>query len=107
MIVYTTPALHLTVEGKVLTGSDDVRVTIVQGSTKLTKKGADLTIEAGQSDTDIRFTLSQHESGQFKWGKGCEIQVNWINQQNVRDATEIGQIDVMKNLLDEEITYGN
>ena len=107
MITYTTPALHLTVEGKLLTQDHDVRVTIVQGSYKLTKKGSDLTITAGQTDTEIVFALTQEESGQFKWNKACEIQVNWIDQNGVREATEIGEIDVMKNLLDEVIVHGD
>lgn len=110
MINYTTPSISLVVEAVDLTGQD-VYVTLEQGSHELTKKGSDLIIttdtHSQQTDTEIVFTLSQTESASFDIGKSVCIQVNWINSSGVRDATEIKTISVMRNLLDEVISYGN
>lgn len=110
MINYTTPSISLVVEAVDLTGQD-VYVTLEQGNHELTKTGSDLIIttdtHAQQTDTEIVFTLSQTESASFNFGKSVSVQVNWINASGVRDATEIKTISVMRNLLDEVISYGN
>ena len=110
MINYTTPTIHLIVEG-VDISSDEIYVTLEQGQTELTKTGTDLTVTAvtvGQNtDTDIVLVLSQEESASFNPCKNVMVQVNWISSAGVRDATEIKTINVMKNLLDEVIEYGN
>lgn len=108
MINYTTPSITLEVEDVDLT-AQDVYVTIVQGSIELTKSGQALTISY-DSETEVStivFTLSQAESAQFAFSRSAQLQVNFINASGVRDATNIAQIDVLKNLLDEEITYGS
>lgn len=110
MINYTTPTISLTVESVDLTGND-VYVSLEQGKTELTKTGADLIIDTEtqgqQTDTTITLTLTQTESASFDFGKSVSVQVNWINASGVRDATEIKSISVMRNLLDEVISYGN
>lgn len=109
MINYTTPAIELTVEDEDLTGMD-VYVTLQQRSVVLTKTGNDLVIETetvGQvTNTNITLTLSQEESAAFKYNQPVALQVNWIASNGVRDATDIQNIPVMQNLLDEVITYG-
>lgn len=107
MINYTTPSITLEVEGADLT-TQDVYVTIVQGSIELTKKGTDLTIsyDSQKDISTIVFTLTQTESASFAFNKGAKLQVNFINSSGVRDATNIAEIGVLKNLLDKEISYG-
>ena len=109
MIRYTTPSIPLTVEGVDLTGND-IYVSLEQMKHKLVKTGDDLIVTTdthGQvTDTIITFVLSQEESALFDFGKSCSIQVNYINNAGVRDATDIATIGVMENLLDEVIEYG-
>ena len=106
MINYTTPSISLTVEGVDLS-DQDVYVSLEQGTHELTKSGSDLIVDADENDTIITFTLTQEESASFNFGKSVSIQVNWISQDGVRDATEIKTIGVMRNLLDEVIQYGD
>ncbi len=110
MINYTTPTISLTVEG-VDISSNDVYVSLVQGINELTKTGSDLNISVstvGQiTNTDITLVLTQEESASFDYNRNVSVQVNWINSSGVRAATEIKAIDVMRNLLDEVIEYGN
>lgn len=110
MINYTTPTISLTVEGVDIT-TNDVYVTLEQGNKELTKSGSDLTIAAetvGQTtNTNISFVLTQEESASFRFNSSVNVQVNWISSSGVRAATEIKNINVMRNLLDEVIEYGN
>lgn len=110
IINYTTASIPLTVEGVDLS-SQDVYVTLEQGSIELTKTGLDLIIttetHGQETDTDIVFTLTQAETAMFNHDKSVMIMVNWINESGTRDATEIKNISVMRNLLDRVITYGN
>lgn len=106
MINYTTPTISLTVEDIDLTGKD-VYVTLEQGCNQLTKKGSQLAISIEEGDTVINLTLTQEESGRFDFNRNASVQVNWISSDGVRSATEIKKIDVMRNLLDEVIEYGN
>lgn len=110
MINYTTPTISLIVENIDISNMD-VYVTLQQGCHEMTKRGADLVVTAVQTeqttDTSIVFTLSQLESASFRFNQAASIQVNWISQQGVRGATEIKGIPVLRNLLDEVISYAN
>ena len=106
MINYTTPTISLTVEDIDLTGKD-VYVTLEQGCNQLTKTGTQLAISIEEADTVIDMTLTQEESAKFDYNKNAAVQVNWISSDGVRSATDIKKIDVMRNLLDEVIEYGN
>ena len=111
MINYTTPTISLIVENIDISNMD-VYVTLQQGCYEMTKRGADLVVTAVQNadntvDTSIVFTLSQMESASFLFNHAASIQVNWISQQGVRGATEIKGIPVLRNLLDEVISYAN
>lgn len=113
MIRYTTPILPLEVEGIDLTDNRDVYVTLEQKlgqkSVELTKSGSDLTIQY-DTETDIStitFTLSQEETAAFNLNVTVDVQVNFINASDVRDATNIATLPVLRNLLDEVISYGD
>lgn len=110
MIRYTTPSISLTIEDIDLTDKE-VYVTLQQGNLKMTKSGADLAINVtpvGESyESNISFTLTQEESAMFDYSRSCIIQANWIDASGVREATDIQNVSVMRNLLDEVIEYGN
>ena len=110
MIRYTTPILPLEVEGIDLTQRQDVYATLLQEDTaKLTKSGSDLTIEYNSEAnlSTVSFVLTQEESAGFDLDGPVLVQVNFINELNLRDATTIARIPVMRNLLDEVIQYGD
>lgn len=110
MITYTTPTITLTVEGIDLS-SNDVYVSLEQGTHLVHKTGTDLVITTdthGQvTDTIITLVLTQEETASFNVGKAVSVQVNYINSSGVRDATEVKTINVMRNLLNEVVTYGS
>ncbi len=110
MINYTTPTITLTVEG-VDISAHDIYVSLEQGKLELVKTGNDLIVTTDVheqvTDTVITFTLSQEESASFNFGKSVSVQVNYISSDGVRDATEIKNIGVMRNLLDEVVNYGD
>lgn len=106
MINYTTPTITLVVEGADLTGQE-VYVTLEQSGVELTKNGEDLTLSTEGEDTIIVFTLTQVESAYFDYERKAQVQVNFINAAGVRDATNIAQISVFKNLLDKVVNYGD
>ena len=106
MINYTTPTITLVVEGADLTGQE-VYVTLEQSGVELTKNGEALTLSTEGEDTIIVFTLTQVESAYFDYERKAQVQVNFINAAGVRDATNIAQISVFKNLLDKVVNYGD
>lgn len=110
MIRFTTPTIHLTVEGVDLTGKQ-VYVSLEQGNTELLKKDTDLTITVetveGKPVTNIDLTLTQEETSVFRYGVSAAVQVNWISADGVRAATGIKSINVKQNLLDAVIEHEN
>lgn len=109
MIKYTTPVLGLLVENRDLTGND-IYVSLEQGKTEATFSGSRLQVgtvtEDERTDTTISILLTQEESAAFDFNKSVDVQVNWINAQGIREATNIKNIPVMRNLLDKVIEYG-
>lgn len=110
MIRYTTPTITLTVEGIDLTGKV-IYATFEQGRRKLTKRNADMTVstvtEDERTDTVLAMMLTQEETAAFDFDKSVLVQVNWISVGGIRCATEIKKIGVMRNLLDEVVSYGD
>lgn len=100
---YTTPTAELTVEGIDLTEAD-VYVTIKQGNALVTFTGEDLDVSLDEEDSVIRFTLSQEQTARFNAKQDAQLQINWVIG-NTRNATEIPQIRIMPNLLEEVISY--
>lgn len=107
MINYTTPTLYSTVKGIDLTVGYDVYVSLEQDRVQLDKSGEDLTLELVGEDTLISLKLSQTESAGFNFGKRVLVQINAIDESGNRLATGIKEVPVMRNLLDEEISYGD
>ena len=105
MINYTTPTITLTIEGCDLTDKE-VYVSLEQGKKILTKKSDELDISVDQGNTIIEMPLTQEESGYFDYNLTVSVQVNWISSDGIRAATEIKNIKVMPNLLNEVIEYG-
>lgn len=103
---YTTPTITLTVEGIDLTGYG-VYVTFQQGQTKLTIE--DPTMEAVTvqqvTNTVISVPLSQLQTASFDYGKAL-VQVNWTDGTGSRNATDIGEIGIGINLLDQVVDNG-
>lgn len=112
MIRYTTPTLDFRVKGIDLTvGNKDLWVSIEQGNVELEKRGADLTVTTDTheqvTDTLISVMLTQTESASFCENAKGLVQVNWIDENGVRGATNIKAIDIYRNLLNKVIEYGN
>lgn len=106
MIRYTTPTITLTVEGVDLT-SADVYVSMEQGSLKFVKSGDAITKTYNDPDTTITVTLTQEESAKFVEKQAVSVQINWIEADGKRSATQVKGISVARNLLDEVLTYGD
>lgn len=103
---YTTPTLTIIVEGIDLTAMD-VRVTLKQGKRSLTISDPEMETvsEEGRTDTKLDVTLTQEQTALFE-AVPCKVQVNFIDQDGARDATECKTVDVWPNLLPEVIAYG-
>lgn len=95
---YTTPTIDLTVEGWDLSGAEAF-VTFRQGPRKVTFDGLTATYDG--TDSTVSVSLSQLQTAQFQPGV-IDVQVNWV-EGGTRNATEIRQVDVGQNLLDEEV----
>lgn len=106
MINYTTPTISRTLEGVDLTGKE-VYATIEQGSVKITKSGEDLNVSVEEGNTTVEFTLTQEESAMFAPSHPAQLQINWIDEEGVRDASSITSIKVFRNLLNEVISYND
>lgn len=104
---YTTPTIPMTVPVD-LTGAE-IHVTIKQGARKLEKTGSDVTVvyDSESGKTELSVSLTQEETGLFVAEKKVYVQVNWIFQNGIRDATNIKQISVSENLISEVIDYGD
>lgn len=106
MIQYTTPTITLTVKGKNLIGYD-IYASLEQGDLKLERTGQDLTVSTetvdGVTNTIVEFELTQAESGAYTYGKKANAQINWIDENGKRKATNIKAISVERNILNREI----
>lgn len=99
MIRYTTPTITLTVEGVDLT-EQEVYVTLCQRNRTLTIEQPAMALEG--EDTVITVPLTQVQTGGLAEGT-TSVQVNWLDGQGHRDATEIGTLEVGRNLLAEVV----
>lgn len=101
---YTTPTLVLEVE-KDLTDCDIYVSLVAPYYTPEPIKATDITIEDGL--TTIRVPFSQKETARLRDRASVKIQVNWINRDGIREATEVADVRTTENLLEEVITYGD
>lgn len=100
---WTTPTEELTVEGVDLTGCD-VWVSITQGARTVEVRNPQM--ETDGTDTTLYVELTQAQTGRLKVGK-AEVQVNWLDAADKRNATETVVVDVTKNLLRRVVNHGN
>lgn len=99
---FTTPPITVLVKGQDIT-TYDVYLTLKQLDTEITLSGASLSMTATDDDTEITFSLTQEQAGQFSPKLPASIQVNWMDG-GLRYATEMVKVRVFENLLDEVIS---
>lgn len=104
MVRWTTPTFTLTVKNVNLTGYQ-IYVTIKQGESVVTIDYTDVTLNIVAENSILSFTLSQQDSAKFDFRNKANVQVNAINSDNHRVATDIMEIDILANLIDKEIEY--
>lgn len=98
---YTTPVLPLIVQGVDITDCD-VYVTIAQKTHVLTVDDAAMELD-GDGNTIITVDLSQFDTAEFREGS-AKVQVNYIDGQGRRNATEEAVITIGGNLLDKVLS---
>ena len=101
MIQYTTPTIHIAAHGADLTPFT-VRVTIKQGSAKVSVDASGLSYDADTDTTSMQVPLTQEQTGIFRKGS-ASIQLNWFDGTGYRDATVEKPITVENNLIQEVI----
>lgn len=104
MVRYTTPTFTLTLKNVNLTGYQ-IYVSIQQGSTIITLDYENISLNIVNGNSVLTFELTQEESSKFDYHNKANVQVNAINSDNHRVATDIMEIDILKNLIDKEIEY--
>lgn len=102
---YTTPTQELTVQGIDLTGKD-VYVTYKQRCRLVTIDDPTVSYDEETGDTALVVNLTQLQTAMFNADDKVRIQVNWVDQDGMRNATVVRDISVTQNLLQEELTYG-
>ena len=102
MIRYTTPIIPMTVDAD-LTGFT-IKVSFTQGSQKVTKVVTEIEVE--DDVTSFSVPLTQQESGKFSATSQVQVQVNAIDANGTRLATDIEMINIFENLLPEVLSYG-
>lgn len=97
MYQYETAQLQITLgrEGA-LSDTQDVVVSIVQGSVRLDLHKADLDID--EEKVTITCNLTQEQTGLFEGSRSANVQVNILYVGGERDASSIGSISLFSNL---------
>lgn len=103
MIQYTTPTDVCVVHGIDLTGCD-VWVSYQQRKAELDVKASSVTYDG--EDSTVSVELTQEQTAKFKAGT-VEMQVNWVTPQGKRDATTKKSQEVLVNLLERVVEYGD
>lgn len=100
----TTPTILIRVNGTNFAGSN-LYVTIEQKEHELTKSGEDVIVTPnGETSAVVEVYLTQQETLAFNSGS-ASIQIRWINEAGVAQASPIKRISINPILLDGEITY--
>lgn len=95
MIRGTTPVITLKILSRDLRECDIV-VTIRNVKKTINKKNADMDIEYDDG-TLLTILMTQEETLAFAEGK-ASVQVNWLYPSGTREATNIAEIDIGKQL---------
>lgn len=102
---YTTPTLVVRIDGKNLEECD-VYVTLGQGNRRLTYTNDDFeSVEADACGVTAKILLTQEQTASFSMSQEVSIQANVIDKTGHRAATDIMQVGMMRNLLEEVIEY--
>lgn len=101
---YTTPNIEIVVEGIDLTASH-VYVTLWQHGAEVTTQVGDDDMSYDGSNTTINVAYTQEQTSVFCEGR-AKIQVNWIDTNERRNATDISSIRITGNLLGRTIEDG-
>lgn len=102
---YTTPTLAVRIEGNGLAGCD-VYVTLKQGSKKLTFTGEDIvSLELDDDGMTVYIVLTQEQTAAFRPNLPVLMQANVVDPTGRRAATEMKNVGIWNNLLDEVIEF--
>lgn len=100
---YTTPTITLEIEGIDLTDYY-YEVSIRQHCVLVTVTDADC--EATTDGCTLSFTLSQEDTGKFRYdNKWADIQVRYVDANDVAGATEIKRIPIQTVLKEGVLEY--
>ena len=95
---YTTPTLTLTIKDQLLSGFDDVYVTVQYSGGVYQFHDPSYTV--GEKDTVISIPFTQLQTSKLKTGEKIAVQVNWM-EDGKRYATNIAYLTATENLLKE------
>lgn len=98
---YTTPTLVITIDKPELIDASGIYVTFAQGAQLLTIN-SDIEKTATETGVQLELGLSQLQTAGFTPGR-AQLQVNWLESNGNRGATEIATINITDNLLNEVI----
>lgn len=100
---YTTPRILIKIEGADLTGCD-VYVTLRQGLREHTVKNPPMEVDGTDAYLEVR--LTQLQSARFRETKPVEVEVNVVDPNGWRAATDIATVPFGRQLLEVPKTYG-
>jgi len=101
---YTTPTLELVVQGIDLTGYE-VYVTLCQQGDEITTQVAPEDMAHGEDGTTITVDYTQEQTASLEEGR-AKVQVNWLDGEGRRNATNIATVRVDGNLLGRTVGNG-
>lgn len=100
---YTTPLQTMFVQGYELTESDKVYVTYADKTREHVLTVTDPILTHEDDGTTVKVHLTQEQTGLFAANEIVSVQVNWINEDGERMATNVANITCRENLLKEVI----
>lgn len=102
---FTTPTINLTIRGADLTNCN-VWLTLSQGGTMLTIRLDELEDwEPGEVTSTCPVTLTQEQSSMFSSTSSTLAQVNALSSDGFRWASEIDNVKLGRNLMEEVVRY--
>lgn len=100
---YTTPTMALIINKPELTDAAALFVTFKQGSNVLTIDD-NITITPTDTGVQLEVELTQLQTSGFNPGN-AQIQVNWLETDGKRGATEVASVSITDNLLNSVLPY--
>lgn len=96
MIKGTNPTIELTIKSHDLRNCTII-VTFSTKANKIEKNQNQITTVFSEGNTLLLVPFTQSESLRLSSGE-AEVQVNWVDENGARKATEIKVIDIKRNL---------